>query len=77
MALLAKFWASLRPSPAGGSDASVVMTPADEKPKASVVDGLDDSQPDHPGEDLQRGVQRVEAVTLAWSKASLIAVFFK
>jgi hypothetical protein len=30
-----------------------------------------------PGEDLQRGVQDVEAVTLSWSKASLIAVFIK
>ena len=30
-----------------------------------------------PGEDLQRGVQDVEAVTLSWSKASLIAVFLK
>lgn len=30
-----------------------------------------------PDEDLQRGVQDVEAVTLSWSRASLIAVFAK
>lgn len=28
-----------------------------------------------PSEDAQRGVQQVEAVTLTWSKPSLIAVF--
>lgn len=36
-----------------------------------------DLQEELPGEDLQRGVQDVEAVTLSWSKASLIAVFAK
>lgn len=30
-----------------------------------------------PSENLQRGVHDVEAVTLSWSKASLIAVFIK
>ena len=33
--------------------------------------------PDHPTEDAQAGVQEVEAVTLSWTKASLIAVFLK
>ncbi|KAH8690735.1 major facilitator superfamily domain-containing protein [Talaromyces proteolyticus] len=32
-------------------------------------------QPELPSNDLQRGVRDVEAVTLSWSKASLIAVF--
>jgi hypothetical protein len=30
-----------------------------------------------PAEDLQRGVQEVEAVTMSWTKTTLIAVFFK
>ncbi|KAK3900397.1 general substrate transporter [Staphylotrichum tortipilum] len=33
------------------------------------------TDPDHPDDDLQRGVQQVEAVTLSWSKATLIGVF--
>ncbi|EYE91536.1 putative MFS siderophore iron transporter [Aspergillus ruber CBS 135680] len=35
----------------------------------------DETQPDAPTEEAQRGVQNVEAVTLTWSKKSLIAVF--
>jgi len=31
----------------------------------------------HPDEKLQSGVKKVEAVTLTWSKKSLIAVFIK
>lgn len=34
-------------------------------------------QSEVPGEDLQHGVQDVEAITLSWSKASLIAIFLK
>lgn len=34
-------------------------------------------QPELPSEELQRGVQNVEAVTLAWSKKTLVAVFLK
>jgi hypothetical protein len=30
-----------------------------------------------PSEEVQRGVQDVEAVTLSWSKGALIAVFLK
>lgn len=37
----------------------------------------DETQPDAPTEEAQRGVQNVEAVTLTWSKKSLIAVFIK
>ncbi|KIX01230.1 uncharacterized protein Z518_08955 [Rhinocladiella mackenziei CBS 650.93] len=32
-------------------------------------------EPEQPSEDVQRGVQQVEAVTLAWTKRSLIVVF--
>ena len=34
-------------------------------------------QSELPSEELQRGVQNVEAVTLTWSKKTLIAVFLK
>lgn len=37
----------------------------------------EENQSQLPGEDLQRGVQDVEAVTLTWSKKALIAVFVK
>ncbi|KAK4244829.1 general substrate transporter [Corynascus novoguineensis] len=43
---------------------------------AAVNDGRDGrSEPDHPADNLQRGVQEVEAVTMTWSKTTLIAVF--
>ncbi|KAI8142373.1 major facilitator superfamily domain-containing protein [Fennellomyces sp. T-0311] len=35
----------------------------------------DQSLPERPREDVQKGVQNVEAVTLTWSKPTLIAVF--
>lgn len=37
----------------------------------------DVSPPEHANEDDQRGVADVEAVTLAWSRTSLILVFLK
>lgn len=45
---------------------TVIRTDSDDKP-----------QGDRPSEDVQRGVQEVEAVTLTWSKPTLIAVFIK
>ncbi|KAL2130807.1 hypothetical protein VTI74DRAFT_5935 [Chaetomium olivicolor] len=48
---------------------------------ATVIDSVAADEPckppsaARPGDDLQRGVQQVEAVTLSWSKATLIAVF--
>lgn len=45
---------------------------------AAVNDGRDGgSESDHPADNLQRGVQEVEAVTMTWSKATLIGVFCK
>ncbi|KAI7884201.1 MFS general substrate transporter [Lichtheimia hyalospora FSU 10163] len=42
----------------------------------SVVPSVnEESQPEQPSTDAQRGVQDVEAVTLTWSKPTLIAVF--
>lgn len=40
-------------------------------------EAVDPQSEELPGEDLQRGVHDVEAVTLSWSKVSLIAVFIK
>jgi hypothetical protein len=48
----------------GVSDAAVRENDADLKP-----------WPELPSGDAQQGVKTIEAVTLTWSKASLIAVF--
>lgn len=63
---------------------NVATVPAgDDKTDPATVEGgpvnkeARDLQEELPGDDLQRGVQDVEAVTLSWSKASLIAVFAK
>jgi hypothetical protein len=78
MAVLPKIRAALRqrtpnsaPSPSITEDKEGAAISTNEK------DGGIDSQSEFPDEDLQRGVQAVEAVTLNWSKASLIAVFLK
>lgn len=42
---------------------------------APETDGAAEAQAKVPAEDAQRGVQDVEAVTLTWSKRSLVAVF--
>ncbi|KAK8126965.1 major facilitator superfamily domain-containing protein [Apiospora kogelbergensis] len=51
-----------RPSPNGSQ--GPVSTADDEKP-----------EPELPSEDAQQGVHDVEAVTLSWSRGTLIAVF--
>ncbi len=53
--------------------------PAGEKTEKEIAvdEAAVSSDPDHPDDDLQRGVQQVEAVTLSWSKATLIGVFIK
>ncbi|KAF5016373.1 hypothetical protein F66182_11964, partial [Fusarium sp. NRRL 66182] len=60
----------------------VATAPAGEnKTDPATVEGASENKearylPDElPGEDFQRGVQDVEAVTLSWSKVSIIAVF--
>lgn len=42
-----------------------------------VPQSQDEAQPEMPSEETQRGVHNVEALTLTWSKRSLIAVFIK
>jgi hypothetical protein len=51
------------------------VTPVANGDKDAEAHQSDDEK--HPHENLQRGVQQVEAVTIAWSKWSLIAVFLK
>jgi hypothetical protein len=72
----------LRPAEEKGRNPAVadVDVEGDRTEKDRAVDDaavVDSADSDRPGEDLQRGVQEVEAVTLAWSKATLIGVFFK
>jgi hypothetical protein len=45
--------------------------------EAAVAEGGEPQANDRPDEDAQRGVRMVEAVTLTWSKRSLIAIFIK
>ena len=66
-----------------GEDAKA-PSPADQPAgeKSEKETAVDDAaavstDPEHPDEDLQRGVAQVEAVTLSWSKTTLIAVFIK
>ncbi|KAK1827165.1 hypothetical protein QBC39DRAFT_315361 [Podospora conica] len=54
-------------------DLSAGVAPVDSGDKDTEAQQSDDEK--HPHENLQRGVQQVEAVTIAWSKWSLIAVF--
>jgi len=55
-----------------------------EEPKRDIAFGgpiadtsIDVPPSNRPSEDVQRGVQEVEAVTLTWSRRTLIAVFLK
>lgn len=62
----------------------VAMTTVEGDKKDPAIGSPDDTAADQsnekpplelPSQDAQRGVQNVEAVTLTWSKNSLIAVF--
>ncbi len=82
MSPVSNFLASLRKEKATEEPSSPVNGVDDEKkdPATTVTNGTEDpvaDSPDRPTEDAQRGVQRAEAVTLAWSKPYLIAVFVK
>lgn len=48
------------------------ITPSDDLNNAETVQAAKDALP---AQDVQRGVQQVEAVTLIWTKPYLIAVF--
>jgi hypothetical protein len=61
---------------------SIAMSPVADDKKGSAADttgsnGDDTTHPEPFHEDPQRGVEAVEAMTLSWSRTSLIAVFIK
>lgn len=64
-------------SPPGAQDAEIQTAPS------TVAGGIpDDVHPEKlhdavPSPDVQLGVQKIEAVTLAWTKASLAALLIK
>lgn len=66
-------------------DSAAVDAPLEKTEKEAVIEntapantnGVDTSSSDFPSKDVQRGVQEVEAVTMSWSKATLIGVFLK
>ena len=74
---------ALRRTTTDNTEKSVAVNTLEVNEKNPVTDDTtaDNSdgalQPELPGEELQRGVQEVEAVTLTWSKTMLVAVFFK
>lgn len=84
MAVLNRFRTAFRRAPTEDDAVTSALPDSTEENKkdiatdnAAVVNGSDESQPERVSEDVQRGVARVEAVTLAWSKKALIAVFVK
>lgn len=81
MAVLSSFLSTFRKTPTDVAGNPVVAGIPDEKKdpstEAAIVNGSDEAPADVPGEDLQRGVQQVEAVTLSWSRRALIFVFVK
>lgn len=78
MGALSGFRSAIKRSSIDKQDASMAKESRKEVDTESVVPSVNDqSQPDQPSADAQRGVQDVEAVTLTWSKPTLIAVFIK
>lgn len=82
MALLPRIKTAFRRPAADDTSESPVDTPGEKTEKypatddaAAVTDG--DSPVEHPDQAMQRGVQEVEAVTLTWTRWTLVAVFFK
>lgn len=75
-----------RPATDDEADSVAVNTIVDEKQNGNEkgredpaigTTGSDDLQGELPSEDAQRGVHDVEAVTLTWTKTTLVAVFLK
>jgi len=77
------FRRSATDGPAASSPTELSTITVEEPKNDSSFDGalaetrIDVSPSNRPSEDVQRGVQEVEAVTLTWSRNTLIAVFFK
>ncbi|KAJ8653435.1 hypothetical protein O0I10_010871 [Lichtheimia ornata] len=76
MGALSGLRSAIRRSSTDKEDASMPEKSRKELDTESVVPSVnDESQPEQLATDAQRGVQDVEAVTLTWSKPTLIAVF--
>ena len=78
-----KLRAALRSTPADNTVTSLAVNTVDVNEKnlatndTTAGNSNGEPQPELPSEELQRGVQNVEAVTLTWSKTTLVAVFLK
>lgn len=80
-----KLRAALRrtPTPTDNASTSAAVNTVEVNEKNSATDhttaGNSNGEPqtELPSEELQRGVQDVEAVTITWSKTTLVAVFLK
>lgn len=60
------------------SDLEISAAPAEAEEGVLGEDGdAEKRDQEMPGQDLQQGVQDVEAITLSWSKWHLAAVLFK
>lgn len=74
---------ALRRTPTNNTVTSVAVNPVEVNEKNPATDDTTadnsngEKQSELPSEDLQRGVRNVEAVTLTWSKTTLVAVFLK
>lgn len=81
--MLYKLRAALRPSQIDNTVTSIPVNTVEVNEKNPATDDAtagnsnDTRHPDLPSEELQRGVQTVEAVTLTWTKTTLVAVFMK
>ncbi|KAL5356259.1 siderophore iron transporter mirB [Aspergillus floccosus] len=77
MAVSTRLRTAFRRRTANSDVASVTRSTVGENKhaEAALNSGPEEAQPEVPEEEVQRGVHDVEAVTLTWSKASLIAAF--
>ncbi|KAL3476657.1 major facilitator superfamily-domain-containing protein [Aspergillus californicus] len=80
MALKSRLRSTFRRRETDDTDTVAVSTPQNTKADVPLESGPQDAentdpQAELPAENTQRGVHDVEAVTLSWSKATLIAVF--
>lgn len=68
---------SKKETPVGDQGIAPASISGDQKSPADASAAEKECSVQHPHEDAQAGVQEVEAVTLSWSKRSLILVFAK
>lgn len=62
---------------ASSVDTPAVDGTAAEESKRDPATDTEIQQPETPAEDLQHGVRDIEAITMTWSKRTLIMVFLK